>query len=130
MRPAVWRSSIAHLLGQLGDITTVSPFTYRNMTMEPEVEIVTNADGGKQSYVKPRFELIPPVVLRQIAITLSEGADKYGEDNWKLISISDHINHALNHINLYYLDDKSEDHLNHAACRLLFAYYQHLQQSL
>lgn len=87
-------------------------------------EIVTNEFGGKQSRVAARFDLIPAETLQQVALVLGRGAEKYGVDNWKLITVDEHLNHALNHVNLFMLNDNGgEDHLVHAIVRLMFAYY-------
>lgn len=81
----------------------------------------TNLAGGKQSHIKRDFTLIPPDALAQVARVLHDGAQKYDKDNWKLIPCDDHINHALNHIYLYLAGNMEEDHLPHAATRLLMA---------
>lgn len=87
-------------------------------------DIVMNEHGGRQSRVDARFDLIPPYVLQAVAEVLGAGARKYGEDNWKRITTNEHLNHALNHVNLHFLKDKSgEDHLAHAVVRLMMAYH-------
>lgn len=82
---------------------------------------VVNAVGGKQSGSPYRMDLIPPLAAFAVASVLKEGADKYGDDNWKKITIPDHLNHALAHAFAYMAGDKSDDHLGHMACRVLFA---------
>ena len=66
-----------------------------------------------------RFDLISPVALRRLATTYSEGAVKYGDNNWrKGMEFSNVINHVLEHINAYLAnkgDKEHEDHLAHAA---------------
>lgn len=78
-----------------------------------------------QSEINVRYDLIPPEVLEKVAQTLHYGAVKYGEKNWENISINDHINHALAHINSFRIDSthNDEDDLIHAICRLMFARY-------
>lgn len=85
-------------------------------------EIVINEFGGKQSRVDARFDLVPPRALQAAALTLGHGAVKYGCLNWQQISVQEHLNHALNHINLYQLNDSSEEHLSHALVRLMMAF--------
>lgn len=80
-----------------------------------------NSSGGTQTKLPVRLDLIPADVLLQVAAVLHEGSEKYGDNNWKLIDISDHLNHALTHIMRYILGDTTEPHLVHAVCRLLFA---------
>lgn len=87
--------------------------------VNPEVE--ENEKGGKQSYLGCRFDLLPSTAIKKIAKTLHEGAVKYGDENWKLIDTKSHLNHALGHIIAELEGDLSEDHLAHAATRLLFA---------
>jgi len=71
-----------------------------------------------------RFDLIPPKPLFRLARTYKEGADKYGENNWKAgIPASNLINHALRHIYLWLSGDKSEDHLAHAVWNLISTMY-------
>jgi hypothetical protein len=81
----------------------------------------TNTDGGNQSYIPRDFTLIPPEALAQVARCLHNGKEKYGKDNWRLIRTEDHINHVLNHIYLHLAGNTQEDHLTHAATRMLMA---------
>ncbi len=60
------------------------------------------------------------VGMRRLAETWGEGEAKYGPDNWmKGFPESVLISHTMEHIRLYLLGDKSEDHLAHAAWNLL-----------
>lgn len=88
-----------------------------------DVDMVVNEQGGKQSKLPARFDLIPPIELFEIAVVLGEGAIKYGEYNWTLIPTHDHLSHAIAHIYAFLAGDVSDEHLSHAACRLLFASY-------
>lgn len=100
--------------------------------MGKDAPMVTNEAGGKQSHVPYRMDLVPADALLDVAKVLSEGAVKYGENNWKLISINEHINHVLSHLYVYLADDTSDDHLSHAVCRAMFAlqlYIEHTQNS-
>lgn len=93
--------------------------------------IETNKYGGRQSKLDVRFDLIPQCPLAVVANILQRGAEKYGENNWKGITTREHLNHALAHINRYFLlkeelatrDEEYEDELGHALCRLFFAYH-------
>ena len=86
-----------------------------------EAETVVNERGGKQSKVEYRFDLLPPQALAAVAKVLKEGAVKYGENNWHNIDSGDHLNHALIHIYADLAGDNQDDHLEHAACRILMA---------
>jgi len=87
----------------------------------PEAPVQTNDQGGKQSAIPVRCDLLPARAVLEIAATLAPAAIKYGPDNWRRIARKDHINHALAHIFAHLAADDADDHLKHAACRLLFA---------
>lgn len=87
----------------------------------PEADTVTNADGGKQSHVPYRCDLLPPLAVLAVASVLHHGAEKYGPDNWRKIPVNDHVNHAMTHLFASLAGDRQDDHLEHAACRILFA---------
>lgn len=86
----------------------------------------TNAHGGKQSACPCRCDLLPAHAVLAVAKVLKRGADKYGENNWHLISAAENVNHALTHLLAMLAGDGSDDHLEHAACRILFALDQKL----
>lgn len=81
----------------------------------------TNAAGGRQSATPYRCDLLPPFAVLAVAEVLAEGAAKYGERNWHKITVGEHLNHALGHVFAALAGDLSDDHLEHAACRILFA---------
>lgn len=87
----------------------------------PEAETVTNADGGKQSHVPYRCDLLPPLAVLAVASVLHHGGEKYGPNNWRQIPVADHVNHAMTHLFASLAGDRQDDHLEHAACRILFA---------
>jgi hypothetical protein len=83
-------------------------------------DIHTNERGGKQSYTPARFDLLPAEAVAQMAIVLGEGARKYGEENWRDIPVTDHVNHALQHLFSWLANGELED-LTHALVRISFA---------
>lgn len=83
-------------------------------------EIVVNWNGAKQTKIDGRFDLLPPVAVAEVAKVLMQGADKYGVDNWRGLSIDEITNHTLAHLFHYYETRDIED-LSHAACRALMA---------
>ncbi|WAH35034.1 dATP/dGTP diphosphohydrolase domain-containing protein [Alicyclobacillus dauci] len=85
------------------------------------IKIHTNEQGGKQSLIQRRYDLIDPKAIGELARILYEGAQKYDDNNWRKIPTNDHINHALNHIYLHLAKDTAEDHLAHAFTRLMMA---------
>ena len=82
---------------------------------------VTNERGGKQSRIEARFTSIPPAALKLVAECFGFGAEKYGDENWHSISVREHLDHALNHVNEYRRGDASEMHLVNNAVRALMA---------
>lgn len=84
---------------------------------------------AKRDSIKERFDLIPPDVLKEVALVFGNGAEKYGELNWqqsKLEGDKSPINHALKHLINYQAkieDNESSDlgiHLSHAIVNLMF----------
>jgi len=89
--------------------------------VSPDAETTINEAGGKQSHVPVRFDLIDAKAMFAMASVLHEGAEKYGADNWRKISVEDHLNHMIMHAYAYLSGDRSDDHLSHALCRATFA---------
>lgn len=87
-------------------------------------EMVVNERGGKQSHISARFDCIPPEVLRLLSQCLGFGCEKYGKENWRSIDQEDHLAHAMNHINEFRMNDRSEPHLVNAMARITFALAQ------
>ena len=91
-------------------------------------QIITNTQGGQNSKIDGRYDLLPPLAIKELAKVLEEGINKgYGPWNWLKVEIDEHINHALNHV-FDYLSfqgpaskgitiDRIEE-LSHAFCRL------------
>ena len=91
--------------------------------MDDEMEV--NERGGKQSKLDMRLDLVDAAAILWLGHVLFQGANAYGEENWRLIGRNSHLNHALVHI-FQYLEEARlghfEDmHLAHAFCRLMFA---------
>lgn len=78
-------------------------------------------NGANQSDTPYRCDLLPPLALLSIAAVLKGGADKYGANNWRKIPLIEHLNHAQTHLLALLAGDTSDDHVSHAATRLLFA---------
>ena len=94
----------------------------------------TNEKGGRQSKVSGRFDRIDVGALKRLAAVCKYGDGKYGPNNWRVIPLEDHLNHALEHIYNYlgilnrssngeviYTKDGKMDELGHAFCRVMFA---------
>lgn len=82
---------------------------------------VTNEHGARQSKTLYRMDLLPPLASLAVAEVLAVGCAKYGKNNWHGISVEDHLNHALIHIYSHLAGDTQDDHLEHAACRMMMA---------
>ena len=71
------------------------------------------------------FASLPLIGLIGVARTAAEGAAKYGRFNYMLgFPVHDLLNHAIRHIVMFLLGDRSEPHLEHAAWGLLAAIQQ------
>jgi len=95
--------------------------------LEPNGPTVINKKGGKQSETIYRCDLLDPVAMLDISRVLHNGAAKYGDDNWRLLSVEENLDHLLMHVFAYLSGDVSDEHLNHAACRAIFALGKHLR---
>ena len=82
---------------------------------------VVNAKGAKQSATLYRMDLLPALASLQVAAVLKHGAEKYGDNNWRDLTVEDHLNHALIHAYAYLAGDRQDDHMGHFACRAMMA---------
>lgn len=89
--------------------------------VQPDAEIVTNKNGGMQSHVPYRFDLIHAGALFEMAKVLEQGARRYEPWNWQKIDITDHLNHLIIHAYAWLAGDRTDDHLSHIMCRAMFA---------
>jgi hypothetical protein len=89
--------------------------------VSPDAPTTTNDQGGSQSLIPVRFDLIDAKALFEVAKVLHTGAVKYGVDNWRKIPVEDHINHNIMHAYAYLAGDRSDEHLSHMTCRSIFA---------
>ena len=77
--------------------------------------------GGKRDRVSERFDLVPADAMLAVSKAMGEGAQKYGDENWRGLPLGNIVNHAVRHVFLWMSGDRSEDHLGHAAAGLLMA---------
>ncbi|MDR2170616.1 MAG: DUF5664 domain-containing protein [Planctomycetaceae bacterium] len=98
--------------------------TEPKMKTENEIKMKQFASGAKRSIDADNvaYHLLPPKALELAAMVFKQGETKYGKNNWKKgFPTDDILNHAIRHIFLFLQDDKSEPHLSHALCNLMFA---------
>lgn len=95
-----------------------------------DVEIKANSAGGKQHYRPYRCQALPPKALLEVGKVRYIGFNQLGyeDDNYKNIELTEHLGRALTHIFAYLAGDKQNNHLSHAACRLLFALEMELEK--
>ena len=86
-----------------------------------EEEMTTNNNGGRQSKLEYRFDLIDTKAIFALAHVLHTGKVRYGKDNWRKIDTESHLNHAISHIYAFLAGDKQDDHLAHALTRLVMS---------
>lgn len=89
--------------------------------LAPDAPIHTNEQGGQQSKIEGRFDLIPPVAMLELAKIMAYGARRYAPNNWRKIPLDDHVNHMLMHLFAYVAGDRQDDHLGHALARAAMA---------
>lgn len=88
----------------------------------------TVASGAKQAHIDEHMDLIPPKAVLAAAAVITKATKKYGFENWKGITVRDHIGHASRHIFRWLCGYRDEPHLEHALCRLMFAVELSLEQ--
>lgn len=82
-----------------------------------------------------RADLLPMRALLQISHLLKEGSKRHQDENpeqprWHKTEVREHLNRALCHIMAHMIGDVSENHLLHAATRMLFALECHQLQEI
>lgn len=70
---------------------------------------------------KPRYDLIPPELLKRLAELYARGSEKYGDDNWRLAMGEEELKRfkasAFRHFMQWFAnEDNDEDH----ACAIAF----------
>lgn len=93
----------------------------------PNAPVETNALGAKQSRSPFALDVVPRALI-EVGRVFYRGEAKYergpqlvGAENWRGITARMHVRHAVNHVFAWLAGDRSDDHLEHAAARLLMA---------
>lgn len=84
-------------------------------------ELETKENGAQQTAIPFRFDLIDPIAMFELANVVASGAKKYKPNNWRGLTVEDHLNRVLAHVYAHLAGDKTDDHLEHALCRMMFA---------
>lgn len=69
---------------------------------------------------KPRYSLIPPGVLKRVAMVLTNGAKKYAPWNWLGLPTSRSLDSAMRHLEQFRAGETDEDHLAQAVANIFF----------
>lgn len=84
-------------------------------------------NGAKQSDLKARYDLLPARAMHEVAQVLKSGAEKYGETNWRGLSVDEIHNHTLYHA-IQFNGTQSLEDLSHTATRALMALEMYLYE--
>ena len=99
--------------------------------LDDKQPIETTKTGGKQHHRPYRMQALMPKAILEIGKIRYVAHEEYGydDDNYKGIDKMDHIGRALTHIFAYLAGDTQNQHLSHAACRLLMALELELEEN-
>jgi hypothetical protein len=91
--------------------------------------------GKKFDAGKPRYDLIPPIVLEQLAAVLTFGAEKYGSNNWQYVpdAHNRYYSAMMRHVEAdrggeVYDEESNLPHITHALACVAFMLHGRMEQ--
>lgn len=99
------------------------------MATKSEIAASQSATAGGRKFDggKPRYGLLPPIALEDVAKVLTFGAEKYEEDNWRRVpgAMDRYFDAALRHMWSWKRGEANDPetglhHMAHAICCLMF----------
>ncbi len=120
--PDLWKHTKFQVTAK--DLASYTDLTSTDGEVAKQSQTVTNDQGGMQSHIEARFDLVPPNALKLVAECLGFGDTKYpefedGTPNWHKIPAADHLNHLIAHANAYQRGDATEQHPVNLATRAM-----------
>lgn len=89
--------------------------------LEPDAPMVEDANGYKTRATPYRLDLMPADAILHVTSIFTSGAKDHGDWNWLKGSALHHVGKAGVHLLAWMAGDRSDDHLGHAACRVMMA---------
>lgn len=91
----------------------MSDYVIKDSGHRRQFETGAQRDRGEN---KPRYDLVPPLALRRIAMVYTRGAEKYDARNWERgMPLSEFLASMMRHVEAFRMGEKTEDHLG-AVC--------------
>lgn len=92
-------------------------------------------EGKKYDSGKLRYDLIPPVVLEQLAVVLGYGSAKYGDNNWQGVTpfTDRYYASTMRHLQAYragkvYDEESGLPHIAHTLANVSFLLWHQLSE--
>ena len=112
-------------------------YSATTMSDTKDLKFFGQVQGRKFDQGKPRYGLLPPLALQEMARVLTHGAKKYDAGNWKHVPDSKrrYFDAAQRHLWAWkegeQIDPESgKHHLAHALCCLTFLYEHDIMYSV
>lgn len=103
------------------------PYKHAQPTMRQILEVGEPVYGDKGQVAGAyRADRLPAIAILEVCKLLKEGAERHKDEDlknpkWQQTPVNEHVNRVIVHLLAFLAGDTQEDHLQHAACRSLFA---------